>query len=93
MARSRNEAWPEGTPVLAQSKDYNGFVEFIAAKSQAMARLPAEADDLGRFVVAQPLATVIRALDRTRPVIGQRCAVVGVLNVSEAGEGHKPGLR
>jgi threonine dehydrogenase-like Zn-dependent dehydrogenase len=29
------------------------------------------------MVLAQPLATVLRALSRTRPVIGERCAVVG----------------
>lgn len=77
ITKSRAAGWEEGTPVLAQSRDYNGFVELMAARTDALARLPQGADDPGGFVIAQPLATVLRALSRTEPVIGQRCAVIG----------------
>jgi S-(hydroxymethyl)mycothiol dehydrogenase len=43
-----------------------------------MARLPKDLPDLAAMVVAQPLATVLRAMVRTGPVINQRCAVLGV---------------
>jgi L-iditol 2-dehydrogenase len=77
VVKSRAEAWPEGTLVLAHPDDYNGFAEYIVSKPQGLARLPSGVPDVGAMVVAQPLATVLRALARTGPVIKQRCAVVG----------------
>jgi threonine dehydrogenase-like Zn-dependent dehydrogenase len=74
---SRAPGWAEGTLVLAHPDDYNGFAEFIVSKPAGLARLPSDPPDLGALVVAQPLATVLRALVRTGPVIQQRCAVVG----------------
>ncbi|NLX98536.1 MAG: zinc-binding dehydrogenase [Rhodopirellula sp.] len=69
--------WPVGTHVLAHPEDYNGFAEYIVSKPVGLAKLPSDAPDLAALVVAQPLATVLRALVRTGPVIRQRCAVVG----------------
>jgi threonine dehydrogenase-like Zn-dependent dehydrogenase len=69
--------WEPGTLVLAHPEDYNGFAEYIVSVPGGLARLPAAAPDVGALVVAQPLATVLRALVRTGPVINQRCAVVG----------------
>jgi threonine dehydrogenase-like Zn-dependent dehydrogenase len=77
IVESRAPGWEPGTPVLAHPEDYNGFAELITAKPQGMARLPSDAADLGGLVVAQPLATVLRAMVRTGPVVKQRCAVVG----------------
>jgi len=77
IVKSRLPGWAEGTPVLAQSKDYNGFVEFIVARHESLARLPAGVEDVAPFIVAQPLATVLRALSKMEPVINRRCAVVG----------------
>ena len=78
IVASRNAAWPVGTPVLAQSKDFNGFVEYMVCRERTLTRLPERADgDLGRFIIAQPLATVLRAMDRIGSVIDARCAVVG----------------
>jgi threonine dehydrogenase-like Zn-dependent dehydrogenase len=77
VVRSRAASWPEGTPVLAHPDDYNGFAEFIRAKPAGLARLPDDLPDLAVMVVAQPLATVLRAMTRTGPVINLRCAVVG----------------
>lgn len=77
IVQSRLPGWPEGTPVLAQSRDHHGYVESIVAQRQSLARLPEEASDLAPYIVAQPLATVLRALSKTEPVINQRCAVVG----------------
>ena len=77
VVRSRAADWPEGTPVLAHPDDYNGFAEFIRSKPAGLARLPDQLPDLAAMVVAQPLATVLRAMIRTGPVINQRCAVVG----------------
>lgn len=77
IVESRAAGWPVGTRVLAHPDDYNGFAEFIVSKPQGLARLPSDVPDVGALVVAQPLATVLRALVRTGPVIRQRCAVVG----------------
>ena len=77
VVRSRASDWPEGTPVLAHPDDYNGFAEFIRSKPAGLARLPEHLPDLAAMVVAQPLATVLRAMARTGPVVNLRCAVVG----------------
>lgn len=77
IVQSRAPGWEEGTPVLAQSREHCGFAEFLAARPGAMARLPHDTADLGAYLLAQPLATVLRALSKTEPVINQRCAVVG----------------
>ena len=77
IVESRCPDRPVGMRVLAHPYDYNGFVEFIMSKGEHVAPLPSDAEDVAGFIVAQPLATVLRALARTRPVIAQRCAVVG----------------
>jgi len=77
IIKSCAPGWPEGTNVLAHPDDYNGFVEYIVSKPAGLARLPEGVEDLGAMVVAQPLATVLRAMARTGPVIRQRCAIVG----------------
>ena len=77
IVESRVPGWEVGTRVLAHPDDYNGFVEFIRSKAKGLARLPTNPPDVAALVVAQPLATVLRALSRTGNVIGQRCAVVG----------------
>jgi threonine dehydrogenase-like Zn-dependent dehydrogenase len=77
IVASRVAGWEPGTKVLAHPDDYNGFVEFIRAKPAGLARLPSETADLAAMIVAQPLATVLRAMVRTGHVINQRCAVVG----------------
>lgn len=77
IVESRCDGWAPGTPVLAHPEDYNGFAEYIRAKPRGLARLP-EIEDLASMVVAQPLATVLRAMSRTGPVINQRCVVVGL---------------
>jgi len=77
IVESNLREWPVGTPVLAHPDDYNGFAEFIRAKPRGLARLPKDLPDLAAMVVAQPLATVLRAMVRTGPVINLRCAVVG----------------
>ena len=77
IVQSRCPEWEEGTLVLAHPDDYNGFVEFIVSKPEGLARLPSDVPDVGAMVVAQPLATVLRAMVRTGPVVDQRCAVVG----------------
>ena len=77
IVESRAAGWAPGTLVLAHPDDYNGFAEFIRSKPEGLARLPENCADLATMVVAQPLATVLRAMVRTGPVINQRCAVVG----------------
>jgi L-iditol 2-dehydrogenase len=77
IAESRNNEWPVGTPVLAQDKRFAGYVEYIVPTPRSLNRLPPGVDDMGQFVLAQPLATVLRALAATGPVIGERCAVIG----------------
>jgi L-iditol 2-dehydrogenase len=77
IVESRCPGWDPGTLVLAHPEDYNGFAEYIVSIPEGMARLPENPPDVSALVVAQPLATVLRALVRTGPVIKQRCAVVG----------------
>ena len=77
IVESRSEGWEEGELVLAQPQGYYGFAEYIISRPPAIARLPQDAPDPGALVVAQPLATVLRALTRTDNVIGQSCAVIG----------------
>ncbi|MFV1964148.1 MAG: zinc-binding dehydrogenase [Pirellulaceae bacterium] len=77
IVESRAEGWEPGTLVLAHPEDYNGFTELIVSQAGGLARLPSDVSDVGALVVAQPLATVLRALVRTGPVIKQRCAVLG----------------
>jgi len=77
IVQSRAAGWEPGALVLAHPDDYNGFAEYICSKPAGLARLPANTPDPCALVVAQPLATVLRAMARTGPVINQRCAVVG----------------
>ena len=77
IIESRAPAWEPGTLVLAHPEDYNGFAEFIRSKVQGLARLPVNPPDVPALIAAQPLATVLRAMTRTGPVINQRCAVLG----------------
>ncbi|HUT11338.1 MAG TPA: zinc-binding dehydrogenase [Thermoguttaceae bacterium] len=77
IVESRCDGWEPGTLVLAQPEGYFGFAEYIISKPHGLARLPKDPPDVAALVVAQPLATVLRAMDRTGPVINQRCAVIG----------------
>ena len=77
IVESRADGWEPGTLVLAHPEDYNGFAEFITSRPVGLGRLPSDVPDVAAMVVAQPLATVLRAMVRTGPVVKQRCAVVG----------------
>ena len=77
IVASRCEGWYPGALVLAQPEGYFGFAEFIVARPPGIASLPPDPPDVAALIVAQPLATVLRALTRTGHVINQRCAVVG----------------
>ncbi len=77
IVESHAEGWNVGDWVLAHPEEYNGFSEFVVSIPKGLARLPNDAPDHAALVVAQPLATVLRALVRTGPVINQRIAIVG----------------
>ena len=77
FTKSRCEGWDEDTLVLAQPQGYFGFAEYIVCRPPAIARLPQDAPDPGALIVAQPLATVLRALSQTDGVINQSCVVIG----------------
>ncbi len=77
IVKSRAEGWEPGTLVLAHPEDYNGFAEYIVSKPAGLARLPDDPPDLASLIVAQPLATVLRALARAPVMINLRCAIVG----------------
>ncbi len=77
IVESRCEGFEPGTLVLAQPEGYHGFAEFIRARPPGIAILPQDPPDTAALIVAQPLATVLRALTRGGHVINQRCAVVG----------------
>jgi threonine dehydrogenase-like Zn-dependent dehydrogenase len=77
IAESRCVDWEEGALVLALPHGPYGFAEYIVSRPPAIARLPKDAPDPAALIVAQPLATVLRALTRTGGVINQSCVVVG----------------
>ncbi|HUS91781.1 MAG TPA: zinc-binding dehydrogenase [Phycisphaerae bacterium] len=77
IVESRCDGWQPGMLVLAQPEGYHGFAEFIRAKPPGIALLPQAPPDIAALIVAQPLATVLRAMTRTGHVINQRVAVVG----------------
>lgn len=76
VVESRLDGWEPGTLVLAHPEDYCGFADFIRSKPPGLVALPTDGD-VASLIAAQPLATVLRAMSRTGPVAGQRCAVVG----------------
>ena len=76
IVESRLDGWEPGTVVLAHPEDYCGFAELVRSKPPGLVRLPTDGD-VASLIVAQPLATVLRAMQRTGPVVGERCAVVG----------------
>ena len=77
IVKSRCEEWEEGTLVLAQPQGYFGFAEYIISQPPAIARLPQDTPDPGALIVAQPLATVLRAMTKTGKVINKTCVVIG----------------
>ncbi|MEA3226476.1 MAG: zinc-binding dehydrogenase, partial [Planctomycetota bacterium] len=77
IAESRCDDWEDGDLVLANPEGPYGFAEYIVSRPPGIARLPQDAPDPAALVVAQPLATVLRALTRTGGVINQTCAVIG----------------
>ena len=77
IVESRCADWEEGALVLALPHGPYGFAEYIVSRPPAIARLPKDAPDPAALIVAQPLATVLRALTRTGDVINQSCVVVG----------------
>ncbi len=77
IVESRCDDWEEGALVLALPQGPYGFAEYIVSRPPAIARLHQDAPDPAGLIVAQPLATALRALIRTGDVIGQSCAVIG----------------
>jgi len=76
IVASKLPGWEPGALVLAHPQDYVGFAEVFRAKPPGLVRLP-EGGDVASLILAQPLATVLRAMSRLGPVIDRRCAVVG----------------
>jgi threonine dehydrogenase-like Zn-dependent dehydrogenase len=77
IVKSRCPEWKEGEFVLAQPLGYFGFAEYIISRPPAIAHLPQDDKDPMSLIVAQPLATELRALTRTGDVINKTCAVIG----------------
>lgn len=77
IEKSRCKGWEEGTLVLAQPEGYYGFAEYIICRPPAIARLPKDTPNPGDLIVAQPLATILRAMTQTCDVINKTCAVIG----------------
>ena len=77
IVESHCDDWEEGALVLALPHGPYGFAEYIVSRPPAIARLPQDTPDPAALIVAQPLATALRALTRTGDVIDQTCAVIG----------------
>jgi L-iditol 2-dehydrogenase len=73
-----------GDVVLFQPATGGAFAERATASAPGMALVRAASDaggptdGLAGYVVAQPLATVLRAAERLPPVVNRRCSVVGL---------------
>ncbi len=76
IEESKSAKWKAGTQVLALPNGFAGYQESFLSNENLMAALP-ETDDPGRLVIAQPMATVMQAIERLESPIGKRCAVVG----------------
>jgi L-iditol 2-dehydrogenase len=77
IVESRCDDWEEGALALALPEGPFGFAEYIVSRPPAIVRLPQNTPDPAGLIVAQPLATALRALERTGNAINQTCAVVG----------------
>lgn len=77
IVTSRCNDWKEGDLVLALPEGPFGFAEYILARPPGIARLPQDLADPAGLIIAQPLATVLRALTRVGSVANRSCAVVG----------------
>jgi threonine dehydrogenase-like Zn-dependent dehydrogenase len=77
IEESSLEDWPAGTAVLAVPAGWNGFAEYFTAGPGNLARLPEPVEDIAGWLIAQPLATVLRGLSHIDPVVGRTCAVIG----------------
>lgn len=77
IVKSRHPDWKEGEFVLAQPLGYFGFAEYFVSRPPAIAHLPQNDKDPISFMVAQPLATELRALTRTGDIINKTCVVIG----------------
>jgi len=77
VVESHCDQWKEGELVLALPEGPYGFAEYIVSRPPGIARLPQDAPDPAALVVAQPLATVLRALTRMPSVAKLTCAVIG----------------
>jgi L-iditol 2-dehydrogenase len=77
IVESRCDDWEEGVLVLALPEGPYGFAEYIVSRPPAIARLPQDTVDPSAFIIAQPLATVLRAMNRAGSVENKSCAVVG----------------
>ena len=77
IVESRCDGLEEGELVLALPEGPYGFAEYIVSRPGAIARLPQDAPDPAALIVAQPLATVLRALTQYDGVNGQTCVIVG----------------
>ncbi len=77
IIESRCGDWKEGDLVLALPEGPYGFAEYILSRSPGIARLPHNTIEPAGYVIAQPLATVLRSLKRIGNVISQTCAVIG----------------
>lgn len=77
IVKSRCDGWEEGQLVLALPEGPYGFAEYIISRPPGIARLPQNAPNPAALIIAQPLATVLRALKRTGGVVNQKCVVIG----------------
>ena len=77
IVESRCDGWEEGELVLALPDGPFGFAEYIVSRPGAIARLPRDAPDPAALIIAQPLATVLRALTQYDGLKDQKCVVVG----------------
>ncbi len=77
IVESRCAQWKQGGLVLALPEGPDGFAEYVLSRPPGIARLPYDGGNPAGFVIAQPLATVLRSLERIGNVIDQTCAVIG----------------
>lgn len=76
VVESLAEDFRAGDRVLLHPSGLLGLQEYVAIRSERLARVP-EAGELARWLMCEPLSTVLHSIDRSPALMGKRVAIVG----------------
>lgn len=76
VVESRTADIAEGARALVHPRRAGGLQEYVAASPDRVAIVPVDGNPL-RWLMCEPAATVLHALPRVPPLLGQRVAIIG----------------